>query len=207
MPSKLKVTIRQWGDGQQLYRVHPDRYDANQFNPTTKGDARFSPLIGPDSRVIPTLYAGSTLDCALMETVFHDVPFVSGPKLHSKSKHVAGKIASVLRVSRNLRLVDLTSVALRKLGVAPESLTRTDASAYSETRAWALAIYQEHPKVDGLLWTSRQDDTALAVLLFGSRVEPETLNVSEERMPLILPDGSPRDEVQALAARLDVLLI
>jgi hypothetical protein len=206
-PSKRNITIRPWGRGQRLFRIHSDHYQATEFNATSKGDARFSPLIGPDGQVVPTLYAGSTLDCALMETTFHDVAFVSGPKLHSKEKHVVGKTASVLQVTRDLRLIDLTSIALRKLGVAPEKLTRTDAALYSETRAWALAIHQEQPEAEGLLWTSRQDDTAFSIVLFGDRIELESLQSADDSFPLILPDGSPRAEVQALAMRLDVLLI
>lgn len=206
-PNKLNVTVRLWGAGKHLYRVHPEAYQALEFNATTKGDARFSPLIRPDGKVIPTLYAGSSLDCALMETVFHDVPFVSGPKLHSKAKHIVGKLASVLYVGEDLRLIDLTSIALRKLGVPPENLTRTDAARYSETRARALAVCEENPEAQGLLWTSRQDDTALAVVLFGDRIKTGTLEYEGESFSLVLPDGAPLSEVQALAARLDVLLI
>ena len=206
-PGKRNITIRAWGGGQRLFRVHPSHYQAIEFNATSKGDARFSPLISFDEQVIPTLYAGSTLDCALMETIFHDVPYVSGPKLHSKANHVVGKSASVLQVTRDLQLVDLTSIALRKLGVPPENLTRTDAALYSETRAWTLAIHQGRPEAEGLLWTSRQDDRAFALVLFGDRVEPESLQSTDKSFSLILPDGSPRAEVQALAMRLDVLLI
>ena len=206
-PSKGNITILPWGRGRRLFRVHSDEYQSSEWNATTKGDARFSPLLGFDQQVIPTLYAGSTLDCAMMETVFHDVPFLSGPKLHSKAKHVVGKVASVLHVTRDLQLVDLTAVALRKLGVPPENLTRTDAARYPDTRASALAVHKEQPEAEGLLWTSRQDDTAFAIVLFGDRVHPETLQSTDDTFPLILSDGSPRTEVQALAMRLDVLLI
>jgi hypothetical protein len=55
--------------------------------------------------VIPTIYAGTTLDCALMETVFHDVPFAAGPKIWSKASNVAGKVYSQLTLSRDLALI------------------------------------------------------------------------------------------------------
>lgn len=206
-PRNLIVTLRPWGRGLNLFRVHPDHLQPTEFNPTSKGNARFSPLIGVDGQVIPTLYAGSTIDCALMETVFHDVPFVSGPKLHSKAKHVKGKAVSTFRVTSDLNLVDLTSIALRKLGVPPEELTRSDEASYSGTRAWAVAIHQQQAGAQGLLWTSRQDDTASAVVLFGDRVNASLLLAADDTLPLLLPDGAPIAEVQALAARLDVLLI
>jgi RES domain len=63
-----------------------------EFNPSPARNARFSPLVNAAGPVIPTLYAGTTLDCALMETVFHDVPFVAGPKIWSKATHAAGKV-------------------------------------------------------------------------------------------------------------------
>lgn len=204
---RLNVTIRPWGLGQRLFRVHSERYRATEFNATAAGDARFSPLIDSSGVVIPTLYAGSTFDCSLMETVFHDVPYVSGPKLHSKAKHVSGKVASVLQVIRDLQLIDLTTIALRKLGVAPEELTRTDGSQYGATRAWAMTLYKEQREAEGLLWTSRQDDTALALVLFEDRVTPEIFQSAGASSPLELLDGSPVDEVQSLAARLDVILV
>jgi hypothetical protein len=71
--AKLKVTLRSWGENQSLYRVIP--------RPTARwgGEAKFIPLNDAQGAIIPTLYAGSSLDCALMEAVFHDVPFVPGP--------------------------------------------------------------------------------------------------------------------------------
>ena len=43
------------------------------------------------------------------------------------------------------------------------------------TRQWAEQVYAVHPQVQGFLWSSRQDDRALAVLLFGSRVQASDL--------------------------------
>jgi RES domain len=74
-----------------------------EFNPSPAGNARFSPLVNAAGAVIPTLYAGTTLDCALMETVFHDVPFVAGPKIWSKATHAAGKVYSQLILDRNVK--------------------------------------------------------------------------------------------------------
>lgn len=54
-----------------LWRVYPRRYGVDGFNGTSLGNARFSPLEAAGA-IVPTLYAGSTLDVALMETVWHD---------------------------------------------------------------------------------------------------------------------------------------
>jgi hypothetical protein len=77
----LEATIIPLGLGKTIFRVHPDAYDSAQFNPSATGNARFSPLVKAAGVAIPTIYAGTTLDCALMETVFHDVPFAAGPKI------------------------------------------------------------------------------------------------------------------------------
>ena len=41
-------------------------------------------------------------------------------------------------------------------------------AAYAETVRWAEAIHRDLLGLDGLLWTSRQQDEAHAVLLLGS---------------------------------------
>ena len=99
--------------------------------------------------VIPTIYAGTTLDCALMETVFHDVPFTAGPKIWSKASHVVGRVYSQLTLSRDLALIDLSAIALHKLGISRKDLIESDGSQYPETRAWALALHDQHPDAEG----------------------------------------------------------
>ncbi len=146
---KLNITIIDWGANERIYRVHSQAYGAVEFNPTGRGEARFSPLLSSMGSVVPTLYAGSTLDCALMETVFHDVPFIRGPKLHSKVKHIYGKVRSTLRLTRDVRLIDLRSIPLRKLGISPSDLIVTDSSHYSETRTWASALYRQCEEAEG----------------------------------------------------------
>lgn len=204
--SKLDATLITWGNGETLFRVHPDIYGSLQFNPSSRGNARFSPLIDSDGTVIPTIYAGTTLDCALMETVFHDVPFTAGPKIWSKTTHVAGKVYSQLTLSRDLILIDLSAVPLHKLGIPRKELIECDGSHYPETRAWALALHDQYPDAEGLLWTSRQADPARALILFEDRLKTSALSVSGKPNGLLLADGSAISEVLQLALRLNVLL-
>ncbi|KXU38334.1 hypothetical protein AXE65_01855 [Ventosimonas gracilis] len=70
-PAKLHVTLTTIAKGQVLHRVHLQHYRANQFNPGQRGNARFSPIGNDAGQPVPTLYASTTVDCALMETVFH----------------------------------------------------------------------------------------------------------------------------------------
>jgi hypothetical protein len=200
------VTIISWGKGETIFRVHPDAYGGAKFNSSATGNARFSPLVNAAAAVIPTIYAGTTLDCALMETVFHDVPFAAGPKNWSKATHVAGNVYSRLALSRNLALIDLSAIPLRKLGISRKDLIECDGSQYPKTRAWGLGSHDQNLGAEGLTWTSRQADPERAIVLFEDRLTGPALVVSGAPASLLLPDGSAIIEILTLAQRLGVLL-
>lgn len=183
----LSTTIVLWGKGQELHRIHDARYAGNSFNPRRKGSARFSPVFDPSGKIIPTLYAGTTLDCALMETIFHDVPFAPGFKPLSRGT-LAGKVHTTFTLNRDLKLVDLSAVALRKLGVNRGHLIDTTKAHYRETRQWAERLYAQCEVAQGLRWTSRQDDRAQAVLFFGTRVKPSEVVVAVPPDPILVDD-------------------
>ena len=202
---ELDATIVLWGKGQKFHRVHDTIYKGNEFNPSRKGNARFSPIRDSDGKIIPTLYAGSTLDCALMETIFHDIPFAAGFKPLSITK-LAGKVHTVFTPRVDLKLVDLSSIALRRLGVDRAHLIDTTKWHYSETRKWAERFYGQFGDVQGLRWTSRQDDSAKAVMLFGTRANSNDLVVSGPSTPLVAGDLASA-EVIDLAMRIGVTLV
>lgn len=201
----LQATLIEWGAEMTLYRVHHERFRANAFNPTRKGNARFSPVLDPSGRVIPTLYAGSTVDCSLMETVFHNVPYKTGFKPLSLSI-LDQQVLSGVTPKRNLLLVDLGTIALHKLGVKRSQLIETTKAHYPRTRRWAEALYAQFPKAQGLRWTSRQDDHAHAVVLFGTRIKANEISTEPDSIPLIA-DGEPILPVLDLAIRLGVTLV
>lgn len=141
-PARLHATLTELPNGQVLHRVHLDKYRANQFNPGVRGNARFSPIRDDQGRPIPTLYAGTTMACAVMETVFHDVPHTAGFKTFDKRK-LAGQIHSIVGTMRPLRVVDFASVPLRKLGITRKQLIDTEKDQYPATRKWAEAVYRQ----------------------------------------------------------------
>lgn len=201
----LSITLMQLDAGTVLHRVHLDRYEPAQFNPGVAGNARFSPIRDERGQAIPTLYAGTTLDCALMETVFHDVPYSGSLKTLAKQK-LESQMHSTVTLARPLQLVDLTSVSLRKLGVQRNQLIDTEKDQYPHTRCWAEALYRQCPDAQGLLWVSRQDDTARAVVLFGDRVGKGALAPTQATRSL-LHDASIYSSVIGLAERLGLLLV
>ena len=190
--------------GTVLHRVHQSQYQADQFNPGLRGNARFSPIQDNQGQAIPTLYAGTTLPCALMETVFHDVPHTAGFKSFDKAK-LAGQVHSTVRVEADLQLVDLSSVALRKLGVTRMQLIDTEKDQYPATRNWAMALHRQCPQAQGLSWVSRQDDSARAVVLFGDRIAEGALQAGDGSQSLTDDPGT-YDAVLDLADRIGVTI-
>lgn len=202
----LQGTLIEWGENETLYRVHHERFQGNAFNPTRKGNARFSPIFNSSGDVIPTLYAGSTLFCALMETVFHDVPYKAGFKPLSLTR-LHEHVISTIILKRDLLLVDLGTVALHKLGIQRNQLIDTTKAHYPRTRRWAEVLHSQFPKAQGLRWTSRQEDHAQAVILFGDRLKSSVLTAMLDSSLLLDYDGHPIRPVLDLATRLGVTLV
>ncbi|MEI2263897.1 RES family NAD+ phosphorylase [Erwinia sp. CGal63] len=204
-PDNLSVSLITVDAGERLHRIHLDKYRATQFNPGVEGNARFSPIKDEKARAIPTLYAGSNFSCALMETLFHDVPHTSGFKSLAKGKFT-GQNYSVIEVKEKLLLADLRGLALRKLGIKRSQLIDTEKNHYPDTRKWAEAIHSQCRDVQGLLWVSRQDDTARAVMIFGDRVRADALQPVGDSLSL-LQDAGTWEQVLDLAGKIALSIV
>ena len=115
------------------------------------------------------LYGGATLDCAIFETVFHEVP-IDAPVKFVDLDDFAQRGHGELVPARALKLVDLTSEGLHRLKVPKEELIASPSRDYPDTAQWAQALHRQFPDVDGLLWMSRQRDRDHALMLFGDRM-------------------------------------
>ncbi|PZQ88712.1 MAG: RES domain-containing protein [Leifsonia xyli] len=206
-PPRLASLVKTmtWPQGQVIHRIHLDSFDANEFNPGLKGNARFSPIRDASGALIPTIYGGETFDCVAMESVFHDVPFAIGLKTFAKSK-LAGQIYSTLTPRRDLVLADLSNTALRGLGIRRTELIDTEKDQYPGTRAWAEAIHAACPNVEGLCWVSRQDDRARAAVLFGDRVATSDLGHAPGASAAVL-DPPVYGALLALAGQIQVNIV
>lgn len=169
----LDITTVTLPAGQVLHRVHASRFAPLSFNPGF-GRARFSPIRNVAGSFIPTIYAGTTIPCALLESVFHGVPYAAGYKPFPRAK-LRLQVHSEIGTLAPLTLVDLGTIALRKLGIPRNQLIDTESSEYEVTQCWAAAFHAQEPAVQGVRWTSRQDDSATAVMLFGDRIAPDAL--------------------------------
>lgn len=155
--------------------MHDVAFAPESFNPgvdpvgVLRKPTRFAPIHSVHGKVVPYLYGGSSRDCAIFETVFHNVPIAAADKfvdLDDFAQRGHGQIVP----TRDLRLVDLTTDGLHRLKVPKEELIASPPSAYLATARWAEAIHHQFVDVDGLIWMSRQRDRDRAVVLFGDRV-------------------------------------
>lgn len=119
-----------------------------------------------------------------METVFHDVPTPpDGYILDIESLREQNLVVSRIRPKRRLQAADLSTKGLKRLGLHRTDLIDTPVTAYPRTREWAEWLHGTTTG-KGLLWTSRQDDGAQAVALFGDRLPESAFRVEVDREPL-----------------------
>lgn len=171
---KLDPLIELWPAGRAIHVIHDAAFEPQSFNPgvdaagVLRNPTRFAPIRDGAGRVVPYLYAGSTLDCAIFETVFHNVPIDASDKFVDLDDF-ANRTHGLIVPNRTLRLVNLTTDGLHRLKVPKAELIASAPFDYLDTARWAQAFHHQCPDVDGLLWMSRQRDRDQALVLFGDR--------------------------------------
>lgn len=196
-PDLPQPNVVRWLANRPIYRVHHVQYGATEFNPGV-GSGRFHP-IQSGTTPIPTIYGSSSIDGALSETVFHDVP-VSGSARHISQSVLIPLLLCTLVSKRDLQLVEMKGHGLSKLHVTRSQLIDTGADQYATTRRWAQALFEREPTADGLIWMSRQHDASEAVVLFGSRIARGDLQVIEAPRGLYPPSTGWLEVVRAAEA-------
>jgi hypothetical protein len=152
-----------------LWRVYARQRSSLAFNGSRQGSSRFSP-VECDGLVVPVLYAGTTVEVALMETVLHDAPpHTAGYQLWLDHRTERRQVA-VIRTTADLCLADLSTLGLRRLGLSRTDVIDCCKTGYALTRGLATWIYANCPHAQGIAWTSRQDDTGQALMLFEPRL-------------------------------------
>ena len=162
----------------------------------------FTPAGAPGP--VPVLYGSDRLAGAISETVFHDVP-VRGTK-HVPRAKLRRKLAVQLTATRDLRLADLTRYGLRRLGATRAEIIDSDPRSYPHTASWAHGLHTHREHLDGIKWVSRQYDTAVALILFGDRVQETELDIAPTTIPMPLALGRGFDNVKGLADQADITI-
>ena len=154
-------------------------YGGLEFNPCQVEPTRFAPIRDLGGICIPSLYAGSTLDSAIFETVFHDI---------GTSNQNIVPIQDVKRYNhllfenkRILIFAELRAPDLLKWGIDLQQLVASPPKYFQLTAKWAEAIHNQFETVDGLVWTSNKCDPDSAYLFFGDRIDESDLTTIVSR--------------------------
>lgn len=166
--------------GTVLHRVHLTRFAGNAFNPCAGGRTRFAPIADANGQCVPSLYAGSTLNSAIYETIFHDVPAKAAFKT-VRRREVHSRSHTELTLQAHLDMFSLRAVDLRKWRIKRQQLIGSSAKLYGQTARWAEAIHHAFPRADGLVWTSNQCNPDSAFLFFGDRVNAVNFKITGTR--------------------------
>ena len=172
--------------GTRLHRIHSRRRPAHSFNPG-HGYSRFAPFADGKGASVPTMYAATSFGCAAYETIFHDIDPAASFKSVPMSA-IAELAASVVTFDRNLKLARLFEPDLNKWGLSRKLLIDTPPSTYARTQAWATAIHEADPSIDGMIWTSRRFDEEKCLVLFGARIEEASVSVLQSEEIACTPD-------------------
>lgn len=172
--------------GTPLVRVYDRRYAPDEFNPTA-GSARFRPIYDSRGAVVPTAYGAHDAETAISEAVLRGVTALHAgiPRRRLYRLEFESLALAVLRADRPLRLVRLHGVGLTRLGVLRPDLIDSAEPEYPYTAEWAQALYGLRERPHGLGWTSRQNDSARAFMLWGGhRVQRAWLTVDGDPIEL-----------------------
>ena len=115
--SPLDPLIEPWPAGQVIHVIHDVAYEPASFNPGIDAagapcnPTRFAPICNARGRVVPYLYGGSSRDCAIFETVFHNVFYnvlSDAPDKFVDLDDCANRAHGRIVSRRDLQLVNLT---------------------------------------------------------------------------------------------------
>jgi hypothetical protein len=190
--------------GTPVYRIHSTSLRPAEFNPCRGQPSRFAPLRTAAGECIPSLYAAETRQAAAFESVFHDIKPAARFKTVPFSL-LESRTVSEIVPRRGLHLVQLFAPDLKAWGIPRNRLIDTPKSTYRDTAAWAEAIHGAHLAVDGLVWTSRQCDPDICLVLFGDRISASEFDIVESRR--VAGDAALLLELRAYGARAGITIL
>jgi hypothetical protein len=199
-PRGLDPLVDPWSAGLPLVRVFTARYGATGFN-TTASVGRFRPILTSTGVPVPTMYAAVDTETAIAEGLLRGVDD-AGARRQLFRLEVDGLALCHVLPRRDLRLVRVHGTGLKRLRVLRRELIDSEREAYPWTARWAQALHDQVADADGLVWTSRQNDSAKAAILWGDRVSARDL---EPAGPVLALDREPGlDLVRQAALDADV---
>jgi RES domain len=158
------LPIHSIAKGTEMFRVHLARYGAVHFSglKAEESNTRFrSP-----SQEYGTMYLATDIFGAFRETI----GAMSSYRLVSEF-NLSSRCLSIVTADRDLDLVDISGAGLTWIGAD----ARLTTGSYSIAQAWAKALWQHSPHVDGLYYRSRYDPSRFCIVLFSDRVATDSL--------------------------------
>lgn len=132
------------------------------------GQTRFAPIQNAVGGDVHTYYAASTIRCAMMESVLHDVS-LSAPqpfRINRLHKFHLAKIA----LTSSLSAVSFHTPFLGALKLSRMQLIESLPAFYGQTSKWAEAAYAQKPDSAAIMYGSRRDDAGNCIMLFKDRL-------------------------------------
>lgn len=169
---KRGLTLRMLSVGTELWRIHDLLHGAIWFGP---GDGcppahRFDAPRG-EFRVC---YVGLSPEASFAETFLRN----PGQRLLDFSL-VASRSLTSLTTTRLLRVAQLHGPEMARLGATAEV---AHGPRYALSRRWAHALWSHPQRPDGILYTSRHDDSEHCLALFRDRCEDGLVEAEREAL-------------------------
>ncbi|HZG44219.1 MAG TPA: RES family NAD+ phosphorylase [Longimicrobium sp.] len=142
--------------GATLWRVHRNMHDALWFGPAAGSPAR-GRFDAPTGQ-FGICYFGMSLPVAVLETLVRG----SRDRLIDRAD-LEARTASLFTTREPLRLLQFEGAGLVRLGIGAEQAHAAD---YGDTQRLALDLYERDPKIQGVQYRSRWDNSLSCVALF-----------------------------------------
>jgi hypothetical protein len=151
-----RLPLRHVPAGGRWMRIHLQGTNALWFGPGPGGQPihRFDDPAGG----FRVCYLGMGAEACFAET------FLRNPPVRILAlDDLAGRSVATVEVRRELRLVTMLGASLARLGVTAEMASGSD---YDGSQIWSRAVWEHGDQVDGILYRSRHDDSALCVAVY-----------------------------------------
>ncbi|GII61459.1 hypothetical protein Skr01_15440 [Sphaerisporangium krabiense] len=163
--------------GSVLWRVHSRHRPAEAFKPYRREYAlgRFD---GGDDDPYGTLYLASDEVTAVAEVLMRGLPYGRTGHRFVPYDAVRGRRLSAVRVTAELRLIDLVRGAALGAVCQDDWLIYCAESEFDKTRRWASWLRAQDGLAAGMMWTTRRNLVNRSVVLFadrGAALEPASL--------------------------------
>lgn len=184
-PGALDPLMETLATGSELVRIYPRGRGALTFNPT---DAlgRFRPVRSGRGEVVPTAYLAADEETALAETLLRGVSALERRVLPRRlyRAQADGLALRRLMLARPVRVARLHGAGLVRLGLLRRHVIDCEEADYPYTAAWAQALWGCRRRPAGIAWTSHQNDSAGAYLLWERRLQRGQLLASGPEIAL-----------------------